>query len=109
MKINDFLKDYNFHDCRLFNICFDENNQKLKCNIEVNNLWLEKHKVFNSNILHLEFSKVVNIKSVLDITKIDDYILNFWKIKHSKNGIEIILDNDDYSTIYFYANSVEIT
>ena len=54
------------------------------------------------------FEEISNFKCTTDISKIDEYLLNIFKSKHTKNGIEIVFDNDNYTTIYFSAKNVEV-
>jgi len=101
MKINNFIKEYNFHDKRAYHFEFDKQKSELKfIVIQQNNCQDKTYKIV--------FSEVKNLKCIKNITKIDDYLLNIFKSKRMNNGIEIVFDNENFTTIYFSAENVEV-
>ena len=48
------------------------------------------------------------MKYNLNLKTQNDFLLNIWINKSNKNLIEIIFDNQDFSTIYFNAKSLDI-
>ena len=106
MEIKEFLENYNFHDCKISNIQYNAKDLILSCNIKSSG-YFDKNLQSDKDV-NIFFHKAINLKCVKNISTIDDYILNIWKTKGSKDGIEIVLDNEDYTTIYFNAKDIEI-
>lgn len=106
MKIKEFLENYNFHDCKISNIQYNTKDLILSCNIKLSSYF--NKNLQSDKIINIVFNKATNLKCMKDISTIDDYILNIWKTKGSKDGVEIVLDNEDYTTIYFNAKDIEI-
>ena len=98
MDVNEFVEKYNFHDCRAYNFNLSKENKTFEFFVDEN-----KHSTKK-----VVFAEVSNFKCLSDISKIDDYLLNIWKTKHSKNDVEIIFDNDTYTAIYFSSKNVEV-
>ena len=101
MKINEFIKEYNFHDKRAYSFKLDKQNNVLK-------FFVSQKTNGQITLWQVIFEEISNFKCTTDISKIDEYLLNIFKSKHTKNGIEIVFDNDNYTTIYFSAKNVEV-
>lgn len=109
MTIIEFINNYNFHDCRIYNLKFDEKEKIFCFYVDFNETLRGYFKDSeDKDKLSIKFEGVSNLKCVKDIDGIDDYLLNIWKTKGSKSGVEIILDDDNYTTIYFNAKNAVI-
>ena len=101
MKTNEFIKEYNFHDKRAYGFELDKQNNVLK-------FFVSQKNDGQITLWQVIFDGVSKFKCTIDISKIDEYLLNIFKSKHTKNGIEIVFDNENYTTIYFSAQNIEV-
>lgn len=99
MTIKELIEKYDFHDLRANEFVFNENDKSFEFLI-TNDIKGCKTKI--------KFFDVSNLKCLKDISKLDEYLLNIWQTKHSKNDVEIIFDDNEYTTIYLNAKSVEM-
>ncbi len=103
MTLNIFVKNYNFHDSKISNLYYNEKEKEFSFRLEASPYFDEQQKT-----IEIKFSKVRDVKCSKPLNKIDEYILNIWKVKGQRNMIEIILDDDQDTTIYVTATNVEI-
>lgn len=99
MKIKEFIKKYDFHDLHANEFVFNENDKSLEFFVTNDNKGCKTK---------IKFFDVSNLKCLKDISKLDEYLLNIWQTKHSKNAVEIIFDDNEYTTIYLNAKNVEM-
>lgn len=105
MKIFEFANKYNFHDCRINNIVYSEDKKEF-CFTLYPSVYFE-HKEKKSQYI-VKFSNVESIKCVENLSEIDEYLLNIWKVDKQKDMLEILFDDDNDTTIYLIATDVEI-
>ena len=105
MKINELIKRYNFHDSYIENFTYDKTINKMTLNLKI---YGSLNKEFNKENIQLIFNEIENYKNNANSNIVGEYVLNIWKTKGTKNSVELILDDDEYSIIYFDAKSVDI-
>lgn len=105
MTNKELIDSYNFHDIRAFDFVLKEKNLEIK--LENNGFYKELVPCENNGIVGLRFCNVRDLSQNISLAKIDEYLLNIYLDKHNSKMFELVFDNDDYSTLSFYCDSVE--
>ena len=103
MTNKELIDLYNFHDLRAFDFVLRDNNLELK--LENNGFYKELVPFEKNGVVVLRFCNVKNLSQA--INSIDEYLLNIYLDKHNSKIIEIVFDNDNYTTLSFYCSKVE--